>query len=502
MSDPVTNHDIEDVLSSIRRLVAQGDTRKMEEMGKSSARLTMPTADASTAPVTPENDDVSAKPELIERLVLTPAFRVTPQADAVPAAPAPVAAAEPEPAFDAAVREPESDVIPTKDDRPIPAPAQSPSERASLEATIAELEAAVNSRSDEWEPDGTEEAKPTDFHAVFVNKLDAIRPSRFMRRKTTADEPSADETVKTQVAEATDDVASFETAEALETTSTEAPSTETSLNDAVIDHVAEAVQEELAEAFPHLTAADEDPDQDETFAEASLTPKADTNGHDGLHDVVEEPATTNGVHQIDEADSTVIRLAPESAPQQDHGRVPEDVTATPVAPFTVVPEASEPASMEEVAEAAAAEPEMSVADAATVELTPEAEQPVAREVDVEVAELAETAVVDEPATFRRASSFQEVYDPVAEATADAAEAAEDAGDIYGDELAPDPDAPGTEVTAAAPAGQLMDPDMVRDMVSQMIREELQGEMGERITRNVRKLVRREINRVLSAQEFE
>ena len=40
------------------------------------------------------------------------------------------------------------------------------------------------------------------------------------------------------------------------------------------------------------------------------------------------------------------------------------------------------------------------------------------------------------------------------------------------------------------------------MVSQMIREELQGEMGERITRNVRKLVRREINRVLSAQEFD
>jgi len=30
MSDPVSNHDIEDVLSSIRRLVAQGDPKAVE----------------------------------------------------------------------------------------------------------------------------------------------------------------------------------------------------------------------------------------------------------------------------------------------------------------------------------------------------------------------------------------------------------------------------------------------------------------------------------------
>ena len=95
------------------------------------------------------------------------------------------------------------------------------------------------------------------------------------------------------------------------------------------------------------------------------------------------------------------------------------------------------------------------------------------------------------------SKFSEVYDPVAEATADAAE--KEDGDVYGDELAPD-DAPTFGAMATPTAGQLVDPDALRAMVGEMIREELQGEMGERITRNVRKLVRREINRVITEQD--
>lgn len=49
---------------------------------------------------------------------------------------------------------------------------------------------------------------------------------------------------------------------------------------------------------------------------------------------------------------------------------------------------------------------------------------------------------------------------------------------------------------------ILDEAMLRDMVSDIVRQELQGVLGERITRNVRKLVRREIHRVMMTQEFD
>lgn len=109
MSDPMTNFEIEDVLSSIRRLVAEGDA------GKS----------ASTEPDAPRK---------VGKLVLTPALRVDNQKNATSDAPVYVLT---EPVTDAA-----------------PQMAASP-DRASLLATIAELESAVREQPDEWEPDGT-----------------------------------------------------------------------------------------------------------------------------------------------------------------------------------------------------------------------------------------------------------------------------------------------------------------------------------------------------------
>ena len=50
--------------------------------------------------------------------------------------------------------------------------------------------------------------------------------------------------------------------------------------------------------------------------------------------------------------------------------------------------------------------------------------------------------------------------------------------------------------------QLIDEEALRDLVSDIVRQELQGALGERITRNVRKLVRREIHRALAAQDLE
>jgi hypothetical protein len=79
--------------------------------------------------------------------------------------------------------------------------------------------------------------------------------------------------------------------------------------------------------------------------------------------------------------------------------------------------------------------------------------------------------------------------------------------------APRPDAPRQEAPRPEPEAQSgpglfdgdgpeIDEEVLRDIVRDIIREELAGTLGERITRNVRKLVRVEINRALTAREFE
>lgn len=75
------------------------------------------------------------------------------------------------------------------------------------------------------------------------------------------------------------------------------------------------------------------------------------------------------------------------------------------------------------------------------------------------------------------------------------------------ELADDADAPAAagddegSIFGPGDAG-VIDMDMLRDLVAEIIREELQGPLGERITRNVRMLVRREINRALEGRGLE
>jgi len=61
--------------------------------------------------------------------------------------------------------------------------------------------------------------------------------------------------------------------------------------------------------------------------------------------------------------------------------------------------------------------------------------------------------------------------------------------------------PDIEAQVAQELGQI-DEDLLRELVREVLREELAGALGERITRNVRKLVRMEINRALSAGEFQ
>lgn len=125
MSDPLSNSEIQDVLSSIRRLVSE-DRRARE----------------SRAPEAPASEAVVGK------LILTEAHRVEiveetlieVEAEATPAAIAPIEEAPAEPDIDDSIR---------------PASVLA-DDLASLESTIAELEAAVAGIGSEFEPDGSE----------------------------------------------------------------------------------------------------------------------------------------------------------------------------------------------------------------------------------------------------------------------------------------------------------------------------------------------------------
>ena len=156
MSDSVTNIAIEDVLSSIRRLVSEGDRPRRAEGLSALAQPDRPQV-APAVPLAAANN-----PYLVDRFVLTPALRVTgrtlPIAEPTTAAKtltlvetiAPVVARLPDPpqiwADQAAVTaEPAAE------------------SRSKLELRIAELEAAVTRQDDDWEPDGSEETPVVDW---------------------------------------------------------------------------------------------------------------------------------------------------------------------------------------------------------------------------------------------------------------------------------------------------------------------------------------------------
>lgn len=146
MSDPVTNVDIEDVLSSIRRLVADNDWSRGRPFMATHAE----------SPVTQQPD----------KFVLTAALRVVetevPDSTSEPVMPAqaqiaPQAAAQTfrdmlESGAALARQADAARDLADADD----SPASVADRMSELERMIAELEAAVNIQRDDWEPDGTE----------------------------------------------------------------------------------------------------------------------------------------------------------------------------------------------------------------------------------------------------------------------------------------------------------------------------------------------------------
>ena len=96
----------------------------------------------------------------------------------------------------------------------------------------------------------------------------------------------------------------------------------------------------------------------------------------------------------------------------------------------------------------------------------------------------------------------EIADDTAEAGENTPEPAAQEGSMFAEDYGEDEDMSGTTILADAGDAALMDEEALRELVAEIVRQELTGDMGERITRNVRKLVRREIHRALMTREFD
>ncbi|MEC8629356.1 MAG: hypothetical protein VXY73_04630 [Pseudomonadota bacterium] len=181
MPDPVKNAEIEDVLSSIRRLVADDAPAPMEP------------------PATP-------KAEGADKLVLTPALRIQPQESKVE----PPAKAE---------------AAPTDD-----------WEEVTLEDRIAELEAAVASSDEEYEPDGSEveASAPAMDLSAFEDDTFELSPEHAV-----APEPEAEAAAEPEAAEVVEDTAQEAEEEPAEATS------ETTEDNVFEDELSEVFDEEM-----------------------------------------------------------------------------------------------------------------------------------------------------------------------------------------------------------------------------------------------------------------
>ncbi|SEW25983.1 hypothetical protein SAMN04488515_1893 [Cognatiyoonia koreensis] len=188
MSDPVTKVELEDILSSVKRLVSLGNKDR-------SANETVEKPEDSPS----------------DKFVLTPALRVGGPDDT---AESPASVAQEEDVWTTPVTDADLDDTTLILDMPAEdaeseatdtiaqkaeTPAATLSDRISLEATIAELEAAVIAQPDEWEPDGSEVktvptwatvsyAAPAIDESVDVNPVEADAPEE---EQATSPEPLA-----------------------------------------------------------------------------------------------------------------------------------------------------------------------------------------------------------------------------------------------------------------------------------------------------------------------
>lgn len=149
MTEPVSDGEIEDVLSSIRRLISDDSSRRIPE------------------------------PKVMDRFVLTPALRVLDD--------------DPDESGESDLAAPTKRSVPRDIQQAVTATA-----RSELEARIAELEAAVSRSREEWEPDGSEpDAGEMPERHIFAHTA----TEEPQREEPWSDEPDQPEPTETEATE-------------------------------------------------------------------------------------------------------------------------------------------------------------------------------------------------------------------------------------------------------------------------------------------------------------
>ncbi len=419
MSERLNSVDIEDVLSSIRRLVSD-DKRPAAQAAK------------PVAPAVPVADPQA------DKLILTPALRIAPEAEARPEAGSDAQPdTQPEPAADdpaaddpsmVAAQAAESGLSPSWVE-PSEAPMAFHSIRADraaarIDAVMGEVARGLESGSGDWE---TPAEAPRSFASDWSEAGMPEAPFAGMTGPSGAepiDALSMTEGEAPRLPDPLGDVSDIPSAWATETEILQPGEDDlvASAESADVFAASDAPAEILTDRLP-----DDWPSVDWASAGEDLAESPD------LQDAW-SPATSA------ETDAPPVALAEEPAMT--------DKDDAPDLPETQQPETDLPdwARMED--ETLLSEPE-----------------PVAASLDPRWADAAEAEIRRELEEEVSASAFARFAD---------------------DDLDDRP----------------FDEEMLRDLVRDIIREELQGALGERITRNVRKLVRAEIARALAVRDFE
>lgn len=253
MSEPVTNVEIEDVLSSIRRLVSDGDKARTRDSAPEQEAVE-PVRDMRPDPAEPESP---AENTITDRLVLTPAFLVV---DDTTTSDIPLDAADEDQDTQhedqskadqiedaAADTQEQPDETPLDNDQisddqigddastesddqalePLEltnmvwdAPHQADNadepdnqdveliqtpDRSDLVATIAELEAAISTDSDEYEPDGSEMSDDEPMAQTIAWPRTFARKTEGVEEAEIDDEGAKDEAIETKADDSSSD---------------------------------------------------------------------------------------------------------------------------------------------------------------------------------------------------------------------------------------------------------------------------------------------------------
>lgn len=456
MSDRVTNAEVEDVLSSIRRLVSE-DNR---------AGVTRRVAQPSAEP----------RPD---RLVLTPALRVS----------------DPETSVPAATDEILANFTTTDAPNPSDAPDSTKVGHSSEEPDHA-FETAFD-RDDATAEDPYDfEDGSTDTYATAPGRLNA---AAFSEASNSAAPKKADTDVEGED-------------EAVDQIENARPDTQQGIKAAELSSKIAA----LETAIGKISDTWEPDDPGESDYAGTTLQEMEWEDESAEKSPFQRPVLAPVMRKLDDDDpieETTSTLQNDRDDPEEKSTVAHSFSSqrkNPLAPFPAEtkPEPTlvltEPELVEDTTDADPLNAEQfgSSSDADETPEHPEADgsraslQVVAEEEDVVKMFPAEDIVSDNVPEAEDMSFEPEDDETVEEASQTAFE--EDATDSS---LEPDLYAE-DDGEAFAEEDQLLDEAALRDLVGDIVRAELQGALGERITRNVRKLVRREIHRALTAQELD